>query len=278
MQPNLSYAICATQRSGSNFLCDLLKVTRRCGNAHEFFRDWHMASVNRQRGTGGSGPESCANIQAHLAHIMQIGATLNGVFGMKIMGNQTGILKEKLNMLPQLSSSTLAEALNILFPNLWYIHLRRNDKIAQAVSFARARQSNIWAVHKRWVRVSKPDHLCDTAESPATIRNEKSGECAISYNYKLIAECLTDIERQETFWAMFFRDSGIEPLRLVYEELEHDPDTEVLRVLEYLALSGTVDAISFKEKGKLERQRDDISLEWMQRFRQDRETSCPGES
>jgi trehalose 2-sulfotransferase len=263
--PNLSYAVCATQRSGSNFLCNLLSVTCNCGNAHEFFRDWHMASVNRQQGSISPLPDSREVIQARLAQILKIGATSNGVFGMKIMGNQTAVLKEKLNMLPRLGSSSLWEALNLLFPNLKYIHLRRKDRIAQAVSFARARQSNIWTVHKRLVQEEKPGHPDDVTV----------GATDITYNYKLIAECLADIERQEAFWTLFFRKSGIEPLRLVYEELEHDPDTEVTRVLEHLALSGSIPGSSIKERGTLKRQRDELNTEWVRRFRQDRESSCP---
>jgi len=151
----ISYLVCATQRSGSTLLCELLKGTEVAGVPDEFFESLRPTGLPRQPRQYFEDP-AFADISARLApldpgrpedpgefegwfsYVLQRGTSRNGVFGAKMMWNYFDDFRERIRELPGLHDLTFHEALGEVFPRLRIVFVRRRDKVAQAVSLWRA--------------------------------------------------------------------------------------------------------------------------------------------
>jgi LPS sulfotransferase NodH len=113
------------------------------------------------------------------------------------------------------------------------VRIVREDRLAQAVSWARARQTNRWA-------------------------DFQTEQFRPRYSRRLIQRCLDSIEADEGAWARQFPQA----LVLTYEGLAADLNGTVDRVLERLGEHrvGTVEAA-------LSVQADEVNRAWAERFR-----------
>ena len=128
MTPSVSYLVCATGRSGSNLLCGLLRgrgspagrrSTSVAGTIPRWARRW-----------GASGP-------VEYVHGAIREGTRNGVFGAKVMWFHMPNLLAKLEAV----QGRIVEERALLegtFPGLRFVWIRRDDVVAQAVSYAKA--------------------------------------------------------------------------------------------------------------------------------------------
>jgi glutamate-1-semialdehyde 2,1-aminomutase len=167
------------------------------------------------------------SFDAYLQTLLEKKTGPNGVFGFKVHWEQY----------ERFLGGRDARA---LFPNLHIILMTRNDRLGQAISFWRAVQSNQWA----------------------------SGDVAsgreVRYDREQIQAFLTKIETEEHTWEALFAATGIEPIRVVYEELVADPVTHVRRVLG--ALSVQVPEDLRIPPPTLQKQADALSERWRGRF------------
>src|SRR3954447_15813923 len=100
----IAYLVCATQRSGSTLLCELLKGTEVAGVPEEFFETLRLTGLPRQprqyfEGGGASdvvarlpkvqtgNPEKPGDFEGWFNYAVQRGTSSNGVFGAKMMWN-----------------------------------------------------------------------------------------------------------------------------------------------------------------------------------------------
>jgi trehalose 2-sulfotransferase len=183
-RPHQSYFVCATPRCGSWFLCGLLASTGVAGRPHEWFWRDTRKSLEQAWDVG--------NAEEYLELVLSAGSTPNGVFGAKVM----------FGALPDLAP----------FPNPRFVWLRRRDRVAQAVSFAKAVQTGSW-------------HHWDP--EPTT---------QPSYRFDAVDALLREIDDLDACWQRWFEHEGIEPLKLAYESVVADPRAETLRVLEFLSV------------------------------------------
>lgn len=125
-----------------------------------------------------------------------------------------------------------------------YLYLHRRDKIRQAISFLRARQSGVWRVEH-----SDANH----SEAPRF-----DAEAIDRYRARFI--------QQDAFWTQYFREGNISPLTLYYEDIVADDRSAVVRrILNYLQIAqGTDVAIHPPQTIK---QADAISEEWYDRYK-----------
>lgn len=121
-------------------------------------------------------------------------AALYPVFGMQINPERLFALGELID-------------LRATFRGFAYIDLRRRDFVSQAVSFARARATGLW--HQR------------TAVD-VEIEDDEIWE---------MISAVIDQERRIDAW---YRKAGINPLRIVYEDVLADPTLALLRVLRHI--------------------------------------------
>ncbi len=114
------YAICTTQRSGSNFLGQLLESTRLLGRPKEYFNP----GIRRNPGMEDHPRDS----HGQLERITTRGATPNGVYGLKLFPGQA-------------RRAAVTHWANVL-PGLKFIHLERQDVLGVALSHVRALQTD----------------------------------------------------------------------------------------------------------------------------------------
>ncbi|MBV9269091.1 MAG: sulfotransferase, partial [Acidobacteriaceae bacterium] len=203
------YAVCSIERTGSYLLCDGLTLTGIAGQPREYFHPHHLARIFAE--------PSLSGFRAYMARIVAEGTTPNGVFGFKIHWSHFENLLCRLHRFVEFKPKSGPEVLQTLFPNLRYIRLTRRDKVKQAISFSKARQTDVWWQMRMWVRA-----------------NRRAPAAAPAYNFDALEQIIRQIELHEKNWARFLHDAGVTPLDVVYEDLVSNYDDTIRRTLEYL--------------------------------------------
>ena len=235
-----SYLICATPRSGSTLLCGLLESSGVAGRAasyfnrrglHDYADDWRIAR-----------PRDGRIDEAYVRAALAAGTTPNGVFGARIMAETMPELIDDLAAADPGSAVTGVELLSAHLGRLRFVHLRRRDVVAQAVSWAKALQTHYW-------------HPGEAVEP---------GGRHPHYDEELIGRLVAAIETFEATWNHWFDAHSIVPCQVFYEELAADPPRAAQRVLDFLGLDLPPDrqlVIGHR------RQADQINADWVERFR-----------
>jgi LPS sulfotransferase NodH len=117
------YAICTERRSGSVFLCRLLRSTGVLGLPNEYF---DANTIRNARGL----PDYPEDTEGQIAQIPIVGATPNEIYGLKLFSHEFDLTK----------SARRTERL----PGLSFIYLERRDLLGQALSHVRAQQTQQW--------------------------------------------------------------------------------------------------------------------------------------
>ena len=236
--PQSSYLSCATQRSGSTLLGEGLTSTGVAGRPAEYFNF----------GLGEASPEPpwkddfrTKPLAEYLAIAFRHGSTANGVFASKLQWWQLTSLAPELARLQGGGDVPPAERLARAFGEPRYIWVTRRDKIRQAVSLFRAKQSHAW-------------HSLRSRESSATP----------AFSFHLIDAALRQIVQEEALWAHFFDEAGITPHTVVYEDLAADYAGTIRGVLRYLDIPFPADAVI--PPTRMRKLADELSEEWVQRY------------
>ncbi len=253
MKHTRSYIICATPRSGSTLLCDLLADTGVAGRPDSFFRrqsiPWWARHFNMSVANWGGEHEFD---QSYLAAVQQQGSGGTQVFGMRLMWESVGDLSNRLGSLyPGLPSDSAR--FRSAFGSPSYVHLSREDKVAQAVSRLRAEQTGLWHI------------AADGTERERL----KPGQAPI-YDAQRLLEQVAELEVHDAAWVRWFARQRIQPVRVTYEALTTNPQAALATVLSALGLdpitAGTVEPRTAKLA-------DGESREWATRFRMEPRSS-----
>jgi LPS sulfotransferase NodH len=240
--PRRCYVVCAIPRSGSNLLTDGLHGTRRAGRPKQFFlrkSEAHFAALHKLNSLG--------DFPAYVRDITKATATSNEVFGFKLM---SWYLDDFLGRLRDArvfgdAAATDLELLRNAFPRLQFVHIFRRNKLRQALSKARAVQTDLWKVQEG-----------------------KTAQAEPRFDPDLIEQCRKESEQQEKIWQRFFQEIGIAPFRVEYETLCGDYEETIRRVLDFLKIS-----LPFGRRigpPATIRQSDEISRAWEERFLRER--------
>jgi trehalose 2-sulfotransferase len=236
--PRRCYVVCAIPRSGSNLLTDGLHATRRAGRPKQFFLRAsvaHFAALHRLN--------SATDFAAYVRDITKATATSNEIFGFKLMSwyldDFLGRLRETRTFGAPATSDL--DLLRNAFPRLQFVHILRRNKLRQALSKARAVQTNLWKVQEG-----------------------RSAQGDPQFDANLIEQCLRESEQQEKIWERFFQRISIEPFRVEYEKLGASYEGTIREVLNFLKISlpGRVRIgapVTIKQS-------DEISRAWEERF------------
>jgi trehalose 2-sulfotransferase len=262
-RPERAYLVCATPRSGSTLLCEVLQGTGVAGRPGEPFEA--LAASGRPRQPRGyfdgvtdptilallperepGAPITRAAARARLAGALRDGTTPNGVFGAKLMWSYFGDFLAGLRDVVA-PGTPEPELLTALFgDDLRYVQVVRRDKVGQAVSLWRAIQTQAW----RDEGASGPP--------PEAV-----------YHGGAIAHLATSLAAHEDAWTAWFARHGIEPALIAYEELDRAVEPAVRELLRWLGLDPG-DGWHF-EPPRLRRQADDRSRRWAERFAAERD-------
>jgi LPS sulfotransferase NodH len=256
-RPRRAYVVCATPRTGSTLLCDLLERTGVAGRPREYFERLRATGLPRQpreyldglgdlpaldllAPTEPGRAERPGEFREHLVKVLRDGTTPNGVFATKVMWGHLDDLAERLCGLPECGAHDAAGAIAAILPDVRYVHVTRRDKVAQAISLWTALQTGRWS----------DEGAVGAGAEPV-------------YSFSAIDHLVRQISGQERAWERWFGDAGAEPVEVVYEEMAGDPRKAVLGVLDALAIDARGVAI---EQPRLRRQSDGRSREWAERF------------
>jgi LPS sulfotransferase NodH len=242
-----AYLICATPRSGSTLLCDLLKQTGVAGRPNSFYRRESAGNYVERFGIApGEGPEFDRH---YLKAAIAYGSGDTGLFGMRLMWPSMPELQDKLRPLfPQ--QSTDAGRLTAAFGAPLYIHLQRTDRLEQAISRAKAEQSGLW--HRGADGSAR--ELVKPFEAP-------------SYDAAQLAAFIAEADEHEAQWHRWFTAHGITPLELTYEDLSADPAAALAAILEALGRDPAIAASIAPQTARLA---DAESAAWAERYRAER--------
>lgn len=202
--------ICSLPRSGSWLLSAGLEATGLGGHPQEYFRRELRRFYTRKWRIPVDAP---ASRYAGAALADATGA--NGVAGIKIHWQDFAPLIAGLRNEGREGSDR--ELIESVMPDVRWVHLVRRDRLRQAVSWARALDSDVW-----W----------HSENVPAAERGSRGWDPdmeKIEALYDLLA-------RQEIEWQHFFRRSRISPLEVMYEELAASWEPTMRRVVAYIGV------------------------------------------
>ncbi|HEY2770981.1 MAG TPA: Stf0 family sulfotransferase [Solirubrobacteraceae bacterium] len=264
----LSYLVCATPRSGSTLLCELLKHTNVAGRPEEYFeakgdtgRPPHPGDYLENLPRTGAGirddqtpPRAPAHssligmsdYHEHLKRTFELGTTPNGVFGTKMMWRHLPELHALAGELPEYSGLELYDLLTRLFDEPRYVWVTRRDKVRQAVSLWRALQTRSWRME----------------------RERKEGEEAtLTYRFEGVDYLVKGLHADDEGWQAYFDQHRIPVLKVVYEDdLERDPEGTVRSVIDHV---GAELDPGWHPAEKMQRQADQLSDEWVAAYHRD---------
>jgi len=242
-----SYIICATPRTGSTLLCDLLAATKTCGAPDSYFmanadphwlKTWGMPAEGDPTDPGYSA--------AMLQGAIKSGTASTDVFGLRLMRSDLPALSALIDKThPGRSSDSARFA--AAFGDVLYIHLRRRDKLAQAVSLVKAEQTGLWHVAPDGTEVER---LAPPAEPV--------------YDHARIATKLANLEADDATWIDWFVAEAIDPLTVGYENLAAHPQEELTRICTRLSVPPPKSV-----KSNLAKMADAVSEDWMRRFEEE---------
>jgi LPS sulfotransferase NodH len=231
MQIPKCYIIASVQRSGTHLLCTVLRSTGVAGMPAEHF----LAKTGETWERRWNSPSRMQYVQ----RVLQDNTTANGVFGTVVMWSYFDRMLQMLRDIPRYDALDGANLLASVLRQPKYVWLRRRNRVEQAVSWAIACQTGVWA--------------------------QKAGEKARpralpKFDFKVVDEWCNRIAEHDTAWTNYFRANRIEPLTLFYEDLVANNRTAVERVLEFLNVPPA--RIEIVPHG-LEKQADEISAQWI---------------
>tara|TARA_B110000037_G_scaffold184992_2_gene214184 strand:+ start:2976 stop:4409 length:1434 start_codon:yes stop_codon:yes gene_type:complete len=179
------------------------------------------------------------SLKDYFLGVQEAEQTPNGVFGIKLM-------LADLAKLPSLTAKGEIDpykALKEVFPQPYFIRIHRRNRLQQAVSFAKALQSNKWS---------------------NTQKNRRLDADTLFFSYSSIFKYLQTIEAEEAAWAAFFEENKIPSFEVCYEEFISDYVGTVEKVLDHcgIELDGEVDP----SKNIHTKMADSINASWSSQF------------
>ena len=250
MKPKKSYIIWFTQRSGSTYLCELLKATGYLGKPGEI--------LNIPLDTNLSNTYDSSSYEDLLTRLWREGSSPNGVFGVKF-SIFTQLWEQMRDEIFQMKgeefegTSYKGDFLWDIFPNCQHIYLTRRNKIRQVVSWWKAIQNGVW--HSK--EESKP---------------VEEAFYESHYNVDALNHLLKEIDLKESATEDFFVQNKLQPFSIVYEDLVRDPAGTVGRVINFLGMEGElaeVDVATLLQSQPLYKTSNESDEVWVQRFRED---------
>lgn len=229
----MSYIIAATYRSGSSFLCESLSSTDLAGTPMEYFHRLNEPDIAKE------------DYLAFIRQTMSQTATSNGVFGVKLLWHHVGYLVAKARQHSEFRGPSLLsyQILSTLLSNPCYIRITRRDKLRQAISLYRARQTGVF--HKR--------NGADVLPAAQPVYNERAIEI-------YLRKCQLD----DLAWQAYFQTFGIVPFVVEYETFVKKREETVKEVLAFLDIP--VPTPIRLPEARLLKTADDLNEEWRQRY------------
>jgi len=232
--------ICTTPRTGSSMLRGDIRSTRSMGDPREWF---NVSRGRRYHQAIGEWKVPNGDLDAYIAALKEHTATDNGVVGVKIFELHLQQMVRK-GMLPKGPGKLRALAERFGTPDPVILTLTRNNKLRQAISFSRAKQTKKWGT-------------------------QGEAEAKAKYDRKSIEADLMELIARENRWDRELEASGYTPdLSLIYEVLQGEREQTLLGIARALELPDPERVIASRdvEENRLARQADQRTEVWVNKF------------
>ena len=177
------------------------------------------------------GQERFASADAHMQAVLAKGMTANNRFGVKIFPNHM------LNLQRRLGYDFVSKCRQDHDTKIIYIE--RRDRLGQAISYARAKMTSSWKAAEKSKR-------------------------EVEYDFGKICASYFHLERHYAFWRAYLAMSNIAFDHFFYEDLVDDPSPYLTTLARHLEVEP-----SQSTSTDMKVQRDQISMEWRERFLRD---------
>ena len=227
--PDPTYLLAALPRTGSTWFSHLLWQTGCLGAPLEYLN------------FDPAGPyffaARCPSSQFQLwRSVLARRTSPNGVFGLKAFPDQLQALQQEH---PEMLNAVMAEFFGSR--QQCVILLGRRDRVAHAISLARAMASGVWR------REQQDDR-----------------ELEVGYSAEAVERARQMLDLQAHAWQQMFAELAIDPLEIRYEDVVADPDGAVGRVAR--AVGVRLDRSSRIKVPSIERQDQSDSVQWIARY------------
>ena len=224
--PEMKYIIAMTPRSGTSYLCDVLKSTGQFGKPDEYMNFDFIPDIIKH--------VPACNADEYLEHVFKHMRSKNNYSGLKVSWFQFLMFKQALSK-------------PFVCNDFKYIYLTRRDLALQAVSLYKATESNVF----------------HTNVSHSNEELKRLG--FLQYDFEKIQYWYKHILAQELGWNSFFMEAGITPLSISYEEIERDIKLVIRRIAVYLGVNVSEIGLS-EIKSIFRKIGDRKNLVWSRRF------------
>ena len=217
--------VCATGRTGSWLLCRVM-INNGIGLPHEYFNARHIGLIGPRCGipalADGRTLRSDGKARRSYFDALLQRRTVNGVFAAKMHWDQYA------DYLDNPEGDDLLQNGN-------FIHLYREDLLAQAVSIHISRQTGRWELD--------PSVTTPPAEKPNY------------FDVDMIDNQMSSLAELEANWQLFFARNGIRPLRFSYEQLTGDLPGALRTIVDRFGLDAPAGDLDHFEEGSGEARR-----------------------
>jgi trehalose 2-sulfotransferase len=235
-----SYIVCATPRSGSTLLCRLLAATGVAGRPESYFRLPDEASYAARWGVRLE-LERPIDYREYVRAAIRAGSSANGVFAARVMWGTMEEIVAKLRVFYGTPASTDLEVIEQELGRTCFLHLHRNDVVAQAVSWAKAEQAHYWQDGDKAVTGQRAQFSFDEVD--------RYVKTVIDHN---------------AAWQAWFKASAVTPLVVTYEQLSADMAGTLGLIMQFLDLELPDD---HTVEAPTRRQADEVNRDWASRYR-----------
>ena len=228
--PELTYLLASVPRAGSTYFSHVLWRTGCLGAPLEYLNFM-------PRGPYGFAAGSPALQQELWGSVLRRRCSPNGVFGLKAFAMQFDELQRD-------NRALLEEVLSVILPRRLprhIVYLRRRDRVAQTVSYARASLSGIWHKSQEHSKAAEPEFSQDALEA-----------------------CERGIAEQESVWARMFNDLRLQPLEMWHEDVLADPAAAARKVADFIGVS--IDPGVAVDAPQIDKQLPGKSAQWIARY------------
>lgn len=214
-----SFIVCTSPRSGSTLLCKLLAATGKSGKPDSHFHSPSTADWARYYNLAAEDFESEGELlSAIFKAACNRGTGSTKMFGLRMQGHSFEYFIQKLRVLHPRHACD-SERVKAAFGKTLFIHLTRNNKLDQAISYVKASQTGLW------------HQAPDGAELE---RNSAHQEPV--YDEKAITHQIAKLTDMDKRWESWFANEGVIPLRVEYDDLSDNPLGVVGNLLDHLGL------------------------------------------
>lgn len=250
-----AYILCTSPRSGSTLLCKLLAASGVAGAPRSYFHKPSLAAWIEYFDLPPQGDRSPRDTLVDIVSAARAqGRAKTTLFGLRLQRGSAPFFFDQLALLHPKAPTDKAR-FEAAFGRTCFVHLTREDKLDQAISYVKAEQSGLWHQAPDGTEIER---LSPPAEPV--------------YDADRLQTQINRFTQFDADWQAWFSAQSITPCRITYSDLAADPQSTLRTLLKTLGQDPiAADAV----QPAVAKLADTINQSWAARFRADRGPQGP---